>query len=412
LVALRYVFEDKLRASAESLILRSSLVLGAISVWMLNALNFRPQSNAQYAALAKACCQQVREADSDLEDNDENDVNLIPIGYDAGLYFLADLVDNSINEVWHVPGAVSVKVDEHCLASMYGRATMAILEHDAGMQRVIAPKGTLTHQSRISNKRQKTTDIVFVRGEDHEEDKIDLQLGDRGVTIRPVAREAGRDIVEQEARLYLEPNEPEVEGPDAIVSRIWQQTPYDIFAVAPNGVRNQDPSHDVMTNHARSLVTWDTFKTTNFSGVFEKAQLRMVDDEFWTSTLFNRYFPPKGTPPKERGKLQNFPYTTYYVEWSKLMSQLTHDDAKVVRAGLLIEFRKLKWLPHGGSDRMWATKKVTGLNWTMYPKGSQHVASPQIAVNLKTWHREPITMGVRAVVAMEDDEEEGGEDDE
>lgn len=380
---------------------------------MLNALNFRPPSNSQYEALADACCQQVREPDSDSDDNsnsedeEENNDNLIPIRYEAGLYFIADIVDDILNEVWRVPVAVSEKIDEHCLTWMYGRASMAILEHDAGLNRVLAPKGTLTHPTRIPNRRKQTTAIEFVRGEDNEEDKIDLQLGDRGVKIRPVAQEAGRDVVEHEARMYLEPNVPDIEVADVVVTRIWQQTPFDIFSVAPNNVRNKDPSHILMSNHARNQVTWETFKTTNFSGIFERAQVRMVDEAFWTSTLFDRYFPPKGTPPKERGKLQNFPLTTYYNEWFKLMSQLSSDDAKVVRAGLLIEFVKLKWLPLGGSDRMWATKIMTGPNWTMYPKGSQHIASPQIAVNLKTWHQEPITMGVRAVVAM--DEVEGGE---
>jgi hypothetical protein len=161
-----------------------------------------------------------------------------------------------------------------------------------------------------------------------------------------------------------------------------------------------------MSQDARQKVTWDTFKSTNFSGIFEKIQIRMVDEDFWTSTLFNRYFPPKGTAPKERGKLQNFPQTTYYNEWFKLMSQLSQADAEVVRAGLLTEFRKLKWLPLGGSDRMWATKKMTGQDWYMHPTGSKHVACPQIAVNLQNWNREPITMGVRAEDPTDEDVQE------
>ena len=72
----------------------------------------------------------------------------------------------------------------------------------------------------------------------------------------------------------------------------------------------------------------------------------MVDEDFWATILFNRYFLPKGTPPKEKGKLQNFPQTEYYNNWFKLMLQLSPRDAKIVRSELLKEFKMLKWLPH------------------------------------------------------------------
>jgi hypothetical protein len=130
------------------------------------------------------------------------------------------------------------------------------------------------------------------------------------------------------------------------------------------------------------------------------------------TTMFDRYFPPKGTAPKERGKLQNFPYTTYYNDWFKLMLQLSVNDAKVVQAGVLHKFKKLKWLPHGGSDRMWATSKMTGKNWMMHPISSKHVACLQIAVNSSTWNREPIIMGVHTVAMVEEYKEEEEEEEE
>ena len=407
--ALRYVFEDKLRSAAQTRALRSSLVLGAVSIWMLNALNHTPPSNSRYNVLANACCQHIRLGNSDSEDDstDEDEDNTVPIGYNRGLYFLADLMEDDRNALWRVPMSVSDRIEELTLAGLYGRESMADLEHEAGLDRVLAPKGTLTHESRISNKRRKTTAIEFARP-DIDEDNIDLQLADRGVTIHPIALEAGRDVDERHARSYHDLDQPQTQnlGPDGTVARIWKQTPFDIFAVAPNGARSKDPSHIIMSKHARNNVTWETFKTTNFSTIFEKVQVRMVSDEFWKTTLFDRYFPPKGTAPKERGKLQNFPYTTYYPEWFKLMSQLSDADSKVVRAGLLTEFRKLKWLPHGGSDRMWDTGKMTSQNWKIYPIGSKLEACPQIAVNTATWNMEPITLGIRAVYAREEEEEE------
>ena len=192
-------------------------------------------------------------------------------------------------------------------------------------------------------------------------------------------------------------------GPDNRVAKIWNQVPFDIFAVSPNGAKLTDPSRIIMSAKACHNVTWEAFKTMDFSEIFEKVQIRMVTESFWTTTLFDRYFPPKGTPPKERGKLQNFPYTIYYNNWFRLMSQLSQKDADVVRSVLLKEFKNLKWLPHGGSDRMWATSKMSGKNWTIHPIGSKPEACPQIAVNSMMWGRELIKMGTRPEKAGEEE---------
>lgn len=371
---------------------------------MLNSLNFRPTTSPRYAVLADACCQHIR-SEEDLQNDDEDDDDTTPLGYHRGLYFLADIVEDGQNDMWRVPISVSAKIDDLHLTWFYGRASMANLEHDAGIGRVLAPKGSVTHPSRIPNKRKKTNDIQFLRGPGFDEDNIDLQLGDRGVKIRPLAREDGRDVEEYQARLYPEPEEAEAVGADDAVSVIWKQVPYDILAVGPNGVRTKDPSYILLSRHALENVTWDTFKTTNLSAIFEKVQIRMVNDKFWTTTLFDRYFPPKGADIKERGKLQNFPYTTYYSKWNQLMNQLSSEDSKVVRAGVLTQFRKIKWLPHGGSDRMWATKTMTTESWEMYPIGSKRQACPQIAINASIWNREPITLGLRSGEPEEEDEE-------
>jgi hypothetical protein len=367
---------------------------------MLNALTFRPNSATQYKALADACCQHVcPDNPNDVDDSDEEPV---PVPYHRGIYFLADIMEDTGNGAWRVPLQMSNRVDEVYLTWMYGRASMAVLEHDAGIHGVVAPKGSMVDPFRIPNRRKITTAVKFVRDDDIEDDDIDLQLADRGVTIRPAAQEAGRDTDERGARSHS--NDDNVNaGPDSTVASIWKQASFDIFAVSPNGAKSTDPSHIIMSTEARHNVTWDTFKTTDFSKIFVKVQIRLVTEDFWTTTLFDRYFPPKGTQPKEKGKLQNFPHTTYYNDWFKLMSQLSQRDSKIVRSGLLEEFKKLKWLPHGGSDRMWATSKMSGKQWTIYPIGAKSEACPQIAVNLMTWDRERIKMGTRRTTAEEDE---------
>jgi hypothetical protein len=367
---------------------------------MLDALNFRPNNAIRFQALADACSQHIYPDDYIEDDDDDSDVEGVPGPYNRGIYFLADFMEDPENGAWRVPLPMTDRVDEAYLSAIYGRSSMAILEHDAGIHGVLVPKGSIGDPFRIPNRRKKTTEVQFVR-DDIEED-IDLQLAERGVKIRPVAREAGRDV---DARSH-QVNDVVNAGPDERVASIWKQACHDIFAVGPNGEKSSDPSHIIMSLEARQNVTWDIFKSTNFSKIFENVQIRKVDEIFWTTTLFDRYFPPQGTPPKERGKIQNFPSTTYYNDWFKLMSEVSAKHANIIRSGVLDEFKKLKWLPHAEVDRMWATKKMTAKIWTMYPIGSELKPCPHIAVNLMTWGGERIKLGTRRARGREEQEQE------
>jgi hypothetical protein len=177
-------------------------------------------------------------------------------------------MEDRVHESWRVPLAMSTRVDELHLAGIYGWTNMPILKHDAGIDRVLAPKGTIVHTSHIPNKRRRTTAIQFVCDADIEEDIIDLQLAHRGITLQPVGQETGHDV--DEAQFDQEEDGIGDVTPDDAVSQIWKQVPFDIFAVSPNGVQMKDPSHIIMSNQACHNVTWETFKSTNFSGIFEK----------------------------------------------------------------------------------------------------------------------------------------------
>lgn len=138
LAALRYVLDDKIKAAVETRALRSGLVLGAVSIWMLNALSYRPNSATQFKALADACCQQV-----ESDDSDDSEVETLPVLYGRGIYFLGDIMEDRNNGAWCVPLPMSNRVEEVYLTWMYSRASMSDLEHDTGIHCVVAHKGSI-----------------------------------------------------------------------------------------------------------------------------------------------------------------------------------------------------------------------------------------------------------------------------
>jgi hypothetical protein len=369
---------------------------------MLNSLNSRPASGRKYDELLQVCCQHIPnpDIDSDDEDSEEED-SLVPILYGRGLYFLSDIITEDV--VYRMP--MQRPLDPLLLANLYGRPDIDTLDVDMGASLVLAEKGSMVHPKRIPNKGQHTTQVNYVQDNPA---MVDFGLEGRGVEVRPRERERGMDVDNHHAVMENssdeEGNEQDV---DNIVSKIWAQVPYDIFAKAANGKRQAEPPHLIMTTAARSNITWDAFHTTDLSAIFDKAQIRMTPPQFWQDNLFARYFPPKGTKPKERGKLQNFPYMTYYQKWVKLMGDLNEEDAKVVRAAVWKKFKKVKWLPHADTDRMWVTKNgQRDKRFTMYPLGDSFTTCPQLAVNMAVLNGEEIVMGV---APRREEEEESSE---
>jgi len=383
---------------------RSSLALGAVTIYLLNSLNSRPAGGRRYDQLLEICCQHVPNPDIDSDDEGDDEDSLIPILYGRGLYFLSDIVVDDI--IYRMP--MQRPLDPLLLANLYERPDISTLETDMGVTMVIAEKGSMVNPNRIPNKRQRTTEVQYIQDDTP---MVDFGLERRGVEVRPREREYGMDVDNHHTAIAdssdEEGNEQDI---DAIVSKIWAQVPYDIFAKAANGKKQADPPHLIMSNAARSKVTWDAFHTTDLSAIFEKAQIRMTPPQFWQENLFARYFPPKGAKPKERGKLQNFPYMTYYQKWVKLMGDLSEDDAKVVRAAVWKRFKKVKWLPHADTDRMWVTKNGQhDKRFTMYPKGADFTTCPQLAVNTQVLNGEEIVMGVMGVPRREEEESSDSE---
>lgn len=398
IAALQYVFRNFNNAQPGDRALSTSLLLGAVSIHMLNALNSRPAEGKEVSEMLEVCCQHIPVESGATIDNsdDENEPELRPILYDRGLYFISDLVIDDGSGIYRMPRKRRMHTTH--LTWLYGRNSFHMLEADIGITVVMAPKGSLAAPGRSFNRRKRTMSVAFARNTD-EPNNHDFGLANMGIVLRPKPRERGPDTEEFTAYSSDEDNDENI---DEVVSRIWVQLPYDIFAISANGKKVTSPSYLIMSREERCNITLDIFKSLDMSALFEKVQIRRVSMQFWKDTLFPRFFPPKRSSPKEQGKHQNFPYTRYYADWVSLMKRLSEKDSEIVRRKLWEQFKTLKWFLHGASDRMWATKVMQSSSWTAYPLGIELSPSPHIAVNETVAGRESIIMGIRPVLEGEE----------
>ncbi|KAH8976343.1 hypothetical protein EDB86DRAFT_2746663, partial [Lactarius hatsudake] len=192
----------------------------------------------------------------------------------------------------------------------------------------------------------------------------DSYLADRGISMMPLAQEAGPDI----APLGVDQMDGDQGGSESIddtIARIWRRFPFDLLENAPNHRFSHEPSHLLMTQEERKQATTEIFKKTDLRRLFSRVVVKVVSPKDWENLQFRRFFPAKGfkIPPR----LQNFPHMLYFQEWITLMGRLTDDDFNVVRGVIWEKFKTFQWLPLTDTDRAWNTKRVTGPQWTHLP---------------------------------------------
>jgi hypothetical protein len=92
------------------------------------------------------------------------------------------------------------------------------------------------------------------------------------------------------------------------------------------------------------------------------------------------------------------------------MNRVSRQDAVLIRKQVQVQFNKLKWLPHTGSDRMWATKNLgEKKGWKFWPKNATHGPCPQLAVNPRYYKGEQIVTGCRVQAGSDAEGEISGE---
>ncbi|CAL1698688.1 unnamed protein product [Somion occarium] len=339
------------------------LTLGAIAVYMVNALSSRPRSGTAEDALLCACCRRFP------TEADDEEGELVPNPHWNGLYSLSGIV---LDQYWaRLPH--SARAAEQVLSFMYHRQDVNAIQMEFGS---MAAQGgrRQPRADRTANKRAITQDI---RPLANDGEVKNFRLQDRGVTLKRPRTMPGPDTHVHHLDDDSDDEVAQPGNPDVILQGIWRQFPADVLSKAPNPKNGNLPGYLRMTAENRLHATTAIFKSNNLTNVIAPVQVKLCDAEFWDVTLFNRYFPPKGAQLPRT--LQNFRQCVYFKEWLNLMDKLNERNAGIVRDRVQREFHKLLWLPYGGSDRMWQTRLDS--KFRQFPADGERVPCPQIGLN-------------------------------
>ena len=369
LTALSWAFKHIHDSPAEVRAWRSSLMLAACCVYVLNAIFVRPADNSRSMALARACT--LHEArDGVLPDDEFDRDDLVPVMYGQGLYFMSEIIME--RDTWPRLNAFVWMDDDH-LFGLYDADKDSILQ-------LFLPalfKDPDTNPERIHNRRSRmTTDVALFRDND-DYNGPNFEVPDRVIVPTPRVRMTGPDALEFAALNLDDPEEEENATVAQAMRKIWQQLPVDIMASSPNKAGRRNGSYILLSKQERELATMDVFTSNDFTPLFERIRYRVLSKDEWKRFVFDKYFPL----PDDRRRVpnaQNFKNCKYLAEWVAQASQLSRRDLDAVRRLLWDEFQKLVWLPYPASDRMWNTKRTKTAGFVTLPEGNE--LCPQIAV--------------------------------
>ena len=333
-------------------VMHSSLTVGAILIYMLNALNYRPAEGRRETELTQTCCWNLYpdDTDSDVVDSDE-DEDPVPVMLDFGLYFISGV---------HLRKEKALQMGRGDTVSMDSIASLYKVHNDLDLQIAFNPKTSHAHpdrrnRNRVQNHREIPADLHLVASNEElmAQDTLHPNLGTRAHI------EHQEEALDIQVRLEDHMDEDETvqeESVNDVISRIWWRFPYDLFENAPDCRSNQQGSHLLLSEQQRSEATIEVFRDTDLSALFSRVVVKKVGAHNWENLEFKRYFPEKGYRPPTR--LQNFPRMRYFQEWNTLMDTLSQDNADIVRASVWKIFQTFKWLPLTDADRVWNTRRV------------------------------------------------------
>lgn len=347
--ALKYIFES-LDVSPVGLRLHpTSLALGAIAIYMLNALLYRQGDREGDQELADACAMWIDSGEnmeySDSEAEDDEYCQMVPIREDQGLYFVADIMDNDRHQRtthYRLPAPrMKSKALQQIIGYKYDVNELADLEGKLGLLNLAIPSARI-HPTRLNNRAPVTASVTDFGDAPP---RIDFGFEERGMTLNPNIGVYGDDVESDE--------ESEEEGEDELtrkVTNLWFQMFVDILWLAPNRRNSTSPSYCSMPKQLRQNAKPELFE--GYELPFHEIHYKVATRDEWHN-IFDHFFPNKTDKPRTR-KIQNFPMAKYWNTYISLINRMdSGSDIIYLRKKLRIMFDKLTWMPAANADRMW-----------------------------------------------------------
>lgn len=352
-----------------------------------------------------------QDEDDDLEDPD---TITMPLMYEAGVYFICDVVADNVTHGYRIPWAK--QFSPQLIAQAYDQGTINQVRHLLGAGELNTGRRPINIERTSNRTANPTLDVQNLRPHDRPLPQIGNRLN--GLPVPKVRRPQGPDVDHfnqhgsGNRRLDIA-NNPDLnnEVPEISlkqqVQEILEQLYYDILHESPN---KRNHLEGAWTNIPRALreqlAVEDLFMHLEFP--FVAVQYTFATEAQWNKH-FDRFFPP--TIPAHAG--QNFGKSRYYHTYISLVRLLSTHRLDLVRAELRVKFNSLVWIPHTESDRMWCTKKTNAQRWYYLPTNGDK-KGPKIAIHPTAIRRLRLQPTLRLAPRIEDfhEEEEEGEGEE
>lgn len=329
------------------------MTLGAIIIYQLNALIYRPAEGTSENALLSATSGHISAEGID------GITTTRPLMYAKGIFFLSDI---HLDGTYRLP---SKRVaDEKALLTLYRRDFWEEMEEEFVVNQ--------TPKTRAKRKRTQQTNVSS--DDDEEDSSVEGEMFEVEVVVPGDAGGLG-DLPTAEHEIRV----PSAEGLKRKVNRVTNQFSQDVFKHAPVPSKSGEKgwlvdSFDVDGANAGS------FKEMSFYQVLSSCRYRFVGGTAWETVIFPSYFPEQADCKLALPR-QHFSQAVYYQIWLKLMCKATEEDANTLKKTALQWFKTLKWLPYPEADRMWQTKTGTPKVWIGIGLTAPQSRCPRIAVN-------------------------------
>ena len=333
--ALHKIIQDFQHADSAKRLRHLSLALGALVIYQLNALIYRPAEGNAETKLLEAACQHIH--------NGPDDLSTHPIMYERGAYFLSDVTNDGGYALPMVR-----PVDPDILMKLYRRGFWDDMEAEFYVAPIQNKDTNTSHpvcRKSLTRKLRTTTRFIeAVEGDDEhqltgvtepvESDDDQQPLTERITEfIEPAEinnhrrqrtktklRPAGAMESEESAESTSEESEEDDISPgefnniiDGIpgLSDILRQFPTDVCQLAPTPRSDEDGKWMLLDPLDKAQAKISMFQSLRVGRFFSQAQCWLMTATEWKDKVFLHYFSHKGVQP---GNTRHFPSATYYMQ--------------------------------------------------------------------------------------------------